>query len=164
MYIFPISGGKNNQIKAKPKPNNVKISVSNIWHYSWSGSKGLGQWHFSGSGIHHIHSSSRRLRSTPLHTCHCPCWPFYGPGIFNMLGSLSQLRLHLHQWPFLDSSGRFQPCTQWPRSCGRFLHIAKYSCSLRYTLDPLCRDHSFCLLTLRKYSPQDIASVMLVFY
>lgn len=111
----------------------------------------------------------------PLHftrTGHCPCWSCHGPGISIMLESPLQLRLYFYQWlPGLSTGTPALPngaelrlfsvtllCLQnqcYLENLTHVVHLPAWGISLGIV------DHSFCVLTLRRYCP-DFASVMLI--
>lgn len=83
----------------------------------WSGThdllciKELRQLAFSEFTIYNMHTLSKSLRLALFYTYWCPWWLSHGLGFSNILGFLLQPRLHLHQWPFTETS---LSCSPYP--------------------------------------------------
>lgn len=87
-----------NQIKIKPKSNGVNSSGSLGHQGAWV-SLLLQPTYLRYTQL------VQQLRQTPFHTCHCSWRTAYSLRISKLLRSPLKLRLHLHLWPLLVSSG-----------------------------------------------------------
>lgn len=156
------------QVKAKPKPNTAYNSVCNVWDLL----KGLGLFHFSWSATRSMHNMSQKLTlsTLPLPLEVIPqSWQLQYAGTSTATEVTPSLVV---SWALLRDTDPGTWCQ--PLACihntlgaafmpprliphGRCLYIM--TCILFLTLD-----HSFFVLALKEYFPEDFTWVMLVSY
>lgn len=165
MVVLKEQWGKQKQKKAKPKQGTFQILPRHVQYQQ---------------GVHG--SAPPTFLSLVVWFQSC-MQMFQGPGISNIFGSESQDSLS--QVCIMTSGGPLhtRSCVAyclasvalWKRGgkvhdpfAGIFpILLMSVPCKQRHRhqIKPgLCLDHSFCVLTMRKYSPKDVTSIMLAWY